>query len=80
MAIKPNGRLCEIREQIIDDPVSGLTFQFAYVTDSTAPVRLRIYGDLPFGNREIVFDKNGNEAGSGTAVAGPCKATWLKEV
>ncbi len=81
MALKPNGGVCAIREQIIEDPVSGLTFQFVHVSDdAAAPVRLRIYGNLPYGNREFLFDKNGNEAGSGTALTGSCRASWLKEI
>ena len=79
MAIKPNGLSCNIREQIINDLVTGLTLQFETVDDGTA--RLRIYGDfLPLGNREIIFDKDGREAATGVAMAGPCHATWLKEV
>ena len=79
MAIKPDGLPCNIREQIITDLVTGLTLQFETVDDGTA--RLRIYGDsLPFGNREIIFDKDGGEAGSGVALAGPCRASWLEEV
>ena len=78
MAIKPDGLLCNIREQIINDLVTGLTLQFEAVGDGTT--RLRIYGDLPFGNREIIFDKEGKESASGTALTDSCHATWLKEV
>ena len=80
MAVKPSGRLCEIREQIIEDPVSGLTFQFLLVPDSDAPVRLRVFGALPHGNREFLFDHNGQEAGAGTAFSGTCRPSWLREV
>jgi hypothetical protein len=79
MAIKPDGDVCVIREQIINDLVTDLTFQFETVDDGTA--RLRIYGDaLPLGNREIIFDKDGKETASGTAMTGLCRASWLKEV
>lgn len=80
MALKPNGGLCAIREQIIEDPVSGLTFQFEMKPGSDAPVRLRIFGNLPFGNREILFDEDGKEAGAGTALVGSCRPSWLKQV
>lgn len=80
MALKPNGAMCTIREQIIEDPVSGLTLQFVLAPDSTAPVRLVISGDFPYGNREILFDRNGIEAGAGTSVAGSCRPSWLKKV
>lgn len=79
MAAKPNGALCLIKEQIIDDLVTGLTIQFETVDDGTA--RLRIFGNvLPLGNREIIFDKDGEETATGTAMTAPCRASWLKEV
>jgi hypothetical protein len=80
MAVKPSAKLCSVLEQIIEDPASGLTLQFVSMPGSDAPVRLRIYGNLPFGNREILFDKNGAEAGSGTALSGSCPPSWLKQV
>ena len=81
MATKPDGRICAIREQIIEDPVSGLTFQFTYKPDDTeAPVRLLILGELPYGNRELLFDGNGELMGTGTALRGSCRASWLREV
>lgn len=78
MATKPNGNICLIREQIIEDPVSGLTLQFEYRDNGTS--KLTIYGDLPFGSREIIFDENGEEAAAGTAITGPCRASWLRKV
>ncbi len=80
MAVKPSGQLCGIREQIIEDPVSGLTFQFLLVPGSDAPVRLRVFGALPHGNREFLFDRNGQEAGAGTAFSGTRRPSWLREV
>ena len=49
MAVKPNGRNCIIKEQIIEDHVTGVTLQFEVVRGGTA--RLRIFGRFPFGNR-----------------------------
>lgn len=81
MAIKPEGRICAVREQIIEDPVSGLTFQFALVPDDeSAPVRLKVFGELPYGNREFLFTPEGDLAGTGTALRGSCNASWLKVV
>lgn len=81
MATKPNGKDWTVKEQIIEDLASGLTIQFAVSDDPAAPMRLRIHGDaLPAGNREIIFDCNGEEAGSGTAMAGACRPSWLQEV
>lgn len=81
MAVKPNGGICSIREQIIEDRATGLTFQFELKPGTDAPVRLHIFGnELPFGSREILFDATGAEAGSGTSLGGACRPTWLKEV
>lgn len=78
MALKPNSVICKIREQIIEDPVSGLTIQFEAKDDGTT--RLRLFGNLPFGNREIVFDTDGQEAAAGVALGGICRPSWLKDV
>lgn len=81
MALKPNARLCPIREQIIEDPVSGLTLQFEFVTnDPVSPVRVKILGALTQGNRELMFDANGEFNGAGTALGGTCRASWLKVI
>lgn len=76
MAIKPEAKDWTVKEQIIEDLVTGLTFQFEIDEESTAPMRLKIYGKFPFGNREIIFDKNGEEAGSGSLVSGHCRPSW----
>lgn len=47
MALKPNGATWAVWEQIVEDPVSGLTSQLALVPGSEAPVRLRVFGNLP---------------------------------
>ena len=80
MALKPNGGVCSIREQIIEDSVSGLTFQFVHKDGSDAPYRLYVFGNLPHGNREILFNADGAEAGAGTALGDVCRPTWLREV
>ncbi len=80
MALKPNGSVCRIREQIIEDPVTGLTIQISHKPGSDAPFRLSIFGDLPFGNREFLFNENGEEAGAGTALNGSCQPSWLREI
>ena len=80
MAIKPGARTCAIREQIIEDKSSGLTLQFEFVPGSSAPICLRVFGDLPNGNREFLFNENGELGATGTALAGPCRASWLREV
>lgn len=78
MPSKPDGKICHIREQIIEDEASGLTLQF--INMDTGASLLRIYGDLPLGNREIYFDKFGDEGGAGTALAKLCRPSWLHAV
>lgn len=78
MAIKPNGSLCAIKEQIVEDLASGLILQFECENGKT---RLVIAGRaLPFGNREIIFDTDGREAAAGTLVGEFRRPSWLKEV
>jgi hypothetical protein len=78
MALKPNGKVCEIREQIVDDVASGLILQFECVDGRP---RVVIAGrSLPHGNREILFDSEGCEAGAGTLLGEFRRPSWLKEV
>jgi hypothetical protein len=78
MPVKPNGAQCTIKEQIIEDPASGLTLLFE--CENGRP-RLVIAGKLlPYGNREILFDQDGKEAGAGTLVGNFRRPSWLKEV
>ena len=80
MAVKPNAQDWTIKEQIIEDPVTGLTFQFSIAKGSDAPMRLKIFGCSPAGNREILFDATGKEAGAGTALSGACHPSWVHSV
>jgi len=78
MPLKPNGALCRIREQIVEDSATGLILQFEHEGGRT---RLVIAGrSLPFGNREIVFDADGKEAAAGTLVGEFRRPSWLKKV
>ena len=78
MPIKPNAVKCSIKEQIIEDPASGLTLLFEC---ENGRARLVIAGkSLPFGNREIHFDHEGKEAGAGTLVGDFRRPSWLKGV
>jgi hypothetical protein len=78
MPLKPNGALCKVREQIVEDEASGLVLQFECTNGRT---RLVITGDkLPYGNREFVFDVEGREAAAGTLLGGFRRPSWLKKV
>ncbi|HEY2587096.1 MAG TPA: hypothetical protein VGI81_15220 [Tepidisphaeraceae bacterium] len=73
--LKPDGKLCVIKEQIIRDEISGLTFQFE--RDERGYTAFRIFGStLPFGNCEIIFGSDGTEAATGMLVRGLSKPTW----
>ena len=78
MPLKPNGQLCSIREQIIEDPISGLTLQFERRDNGTT--KLLIYGDLPYGNREFIFNEEGWEYASGVALGCVSRPSWLRQV
>ena len=78
MPVKPNGALCSIREQIVEDLASGLTL---LIECDAGRTRLVIAGkSLPFGNREIIFDRDGKEAAAGTLVGSFRRPSWLKGV
>ena len=78
MPVKPNGNVCAIREQIVEDQASGLILQFECNGGRT---RLVIAGAaLPFGNREIIFDSQGRESAAGTLVGEFRRPSWLKSV
>lgn len=86
MSVKPDGKQCVIREQIIEDSATGMTLQFEVkpgirdgkeVTETV----LRMFGEsLPFGNREIVFSPDGAETAAGTSTRGLCRPAWLTPV
>ena len=78
MPLKPNGTLCHVREQIIEDAASGLTLQFEC---NDGPLRLVLAGrPLTLGNREILFDEQGREVAAGTLTGEFRRPTWLKGV
>jgi len=58
-------KMVNIKEQVIEDPASGLTIEFKAREDGEARLYLNS-SVLPFGNREIHFDKNGLYTGAGT--------------
>ena len=76
--IKPDAQDCRIKEQIIDDVLTGLTLQFDALPDGT--YRLRISGEIPFGNRDWIFNSQGEEAGGGTGLACTPRSDWLSLV
>ena len=82
MALKPNAKDCIIKEQIIEDIPSGLTLQFVNRgPDAELACHITIYGNiLPFGNRNLVFTKDGVFDGGGTATGGSCKPNWLRKI
>ncbi len=51
--------------QVIEDPATGLTLQFAI--SPSGELILTVCGDLPLGNREFIFARDGSLAGTGLA-------------
>ena len=83
MPLKPdNPQDWTIKECIIEDPVSGLTFQFEVPPNGEPHLRiyersLRVH-QLFYGNRDFVF-KDGKFVGAGTNVNGLCKPGWITD-
>ena len=78
MPVKPNGALCSIREQIVEDLASGLVL---LIECNEGRTRLVIASEsLPFGNREIIFDKDGKEAAAGTLLGEFRRPSWIKKL
>ncbi len=70
--LKQNAKTLHIKEQYIDDLATELTLIFRVTSDGEA--YLQLLGDnLPFGNRDFQFDKDGELAGTGTGVRNCCK-------
>ena len=78
MAIKPDAQKLTIVEQIIEDSVSGLTFQFEARPDGEFAIY--IYGDLPLGNRTLNFSRNGEFEGAGIHLKECPRPTWIRAV
>lgn len=67
--VKMIEKMVKIKEQTIEDLASGLEIEFK--TREDGEFRLILKGStLPFGNREIHFDKDGQYIGAGV---------WLEE-
>ncbi len=78
MAEKPQGRAGTVKEQIIEDPVTGLTLQFC--VDDKGYTKLVMLGDLPMGNREHIFYPDGRLMGSGTHITQCPTPSWISLV
>lgn len=72
--LKNQAKTLKIKEQLINDPVTGLTLIFRVTPSGEA--RLHLLGDiLPFSNRNFQFDEDGNEAGAGVGLC-PDFCNW----
>jgi hypothetical protein len=81
MAEKPAGARFPVKEQILDDPVTGITFQFFAVPgNEEGPFRLRIFGNVPHVDHEFIFDRDGVIRGRETMLMRRHKPTWLTQV
>ncbi len=79
MPLKPSGEQWTVREQIVHDEATGLTFQFE-MTPGGWP-RLSVCGPgLRSGSREIAFDERGVGISTGPAIGPMRRPTWLRPV
>jgi len=65
--LKSNAKTVKIKEQVINDAVTGLMLIFR-VTDSGEARLHLISSTLPFGNRDFQFSEDGKLAGTGTGL------------
>lgn len=73
--LKRNAKTLRVKEQFIDDAVTGLMLTFRVTPSGEA--RLHLSGSiLPFGNRDFQFNKDGEIVGTGT---GFCKCKFDRE-
>ena len=64
-----------VKEQLIDDDVSGLAFKFEVSPNGSAV--LKLFGPiLPHGNREIFFTPSGEVRYLATSVLGVERPNW----
>jgi len=78
VSLKPGAQICRIREQILRDPASGLTFQFEI--DDQGRTRFRVFGDaIPAGNWEVGFE-DGKVSFTGTSLIGVSKPAWMTNI
>ena len=69
--LKRNPQTLKIKEQLINDAVTDLMLVFRVTPSGEA--RLHISGsNLPYGNRDFQFSKDGELVGTGTGLC-PCK-------
>jgi hypothetical protein len=68
LIIKEGKRELRIREQILLNDASGLTYEFTVIEgDTLCPFRIRIYGEqMLLGNRELTVSPEGIINGGGT--------------
>jgi hypothetical protein len=65
--LKQNAKTLYIKEQIVNDEVTGLTLIFSVAPNGEGQLRL-LGNHLPFENRDFQFDTKGRLAGTGTGV------------
>ena len=69
--LKPHAKTLKIKEHLINDAVTDLMLIFRVTPSGEA--RLHISGsNLPYGNRDFQFNKDGELVGTGTGLC-PCK-------
>jgi hypothetical protein len=81
MAAKPNGTRFAVGEQIFDDRITGISFQFfAEPRVLTAPFRLRLFGNVPYSDHEFVFDADGIIRDRSVVFSSRRRPSWLRDL
>ena len=60
-----SSQIWAVPQQIVEDPATGMTLQFS--VSPSGEQTLTVIGDLPLGNREFIFARDGSLAGTGLA-------------
>ena len=76
MVMKPDGKMCQIVEQVFKDIVTGLIIEFHYYDreDGSLGCRMSLFADDPscqlgiVRHRDFVFDMEGKMSGTGSGV------------
>lgn len=76
MATKPGAKNWIIKEQIIEDAVTGLVFKFE--VHDNGGVSMYVYGNLELGNRRDFAFKDGELVGTGSLLVDDCP-TFIRE-
>ena len=77
MALKPGAATFVIAEQIIEDPLTGLTL---WIRGEGKGFVLTVLGNFETANRDFAFNERGENNGAGSATCCIPSPSWLAPV